>query len=290
MVEKDSIMKEYYKIILIFVLQMMLLTVFVTHNFMKNHVYTPTRTEGVIEVMLGVIIFSFSLYSIFVVKRLYKTAQEKHLYKISELKYAQIEEQSKIHQRNKHDLLNHLNILSVLAHEEKYSELKNYLSEYIAEINNVQITVETGLKEMDILLFSKINNAQKKGIAFDFKCSALIKCHKRYMINLISIFSNVLDNAIEACELSQEKKLTIHIKEDPLDYTFIVQNSFSDTEEHNLYEAVNKGISTKGQNRGHGLSIVKSLVNKFDGSIFFSTNNSRFEVQIELPKHSLQNQ
>jgi two-component system, LytTR family, sensor histidine kinase AgrC len=284
--EKDNVIKGYYKIILILVLQMMLLTVFVTNSFMKNHVYVFSKMNGQIEMVLGLIMFSFSFNSIFVVKKLYLTAKENHLYCVNKLKFGHIEEQSRIHQRHKHDLLNHLNILGVLAHEEKWSDLKRYLSDYITDINNVPISIDTGLKEMDILLYSKINNARKMGIHTTFKCTALISCKKnRNIINLISIFSNLLDNAIEASALTKEKSLSIFISEDPLDYSFIIENSCSiDT---TLKEAIQKGISTKGVGRGQGLNIVKSLVKKLEGNLNPHFANDRLNFQLELPKHNL---
>jgi two-component system, LytTR family, sensor histidine kinase AgrC len=285
---KHMIVKEYYKIILIFVLQMMFLTVFVTHNFMKIHVYTPSKTQTLIEMILGILIFFLCFISIFIVKKLYKTAQEQHINKINELKYSHIEEQSRIYQQNKHDILNHLIVLSLLAKEESLEELKDYLSEYQAEISNVLISVNTGLREMDILLYAKINTAQTKNMQINFKCYANLECRHRYIINLISIFSNLLDNAIEASNISEEKKLSVFIKEDPLDYICIVQNSFSVDNRVNPIEIIHKGISTKGSERGKGISIIKDLVKKFGGTISYNVVNGLFEVKVDLPKHKLQ--
>ncbi|WP_169819153.1 sensor histidine kinase [Anaerobacillus arseniciselenatis] len=284
--KKDNVIKEYYKIILLFTVQLMLLSVYVTHSFMKDHVYVPSKTNEFIEIILVVIIFSFCLNSIFVVKKLYRKAVEKHMYQVNKLKYSHIEEQSKIHQRHKHDLLNHLNVLGVLAQEEKLTELKRYLAEYINEINKVPISIDTGLKELDILLYSKINLAQKKDITVTLKCTTDFHCKKkRNIINLISIIGNLLDNAIDASEVSNDKKLCIHISEDPLDYLITIENSSLISP--SLKEAFNKGISTKGEGRGQGLKIVKNLVEKLEGQVNYSLTDERFKCRLELPKHIL---
>lgn len=288
MFRNGMVVKEYYKIILLFVMQMMFLTTFVINSFMKTHVYDPSKIQIFIEIILGVVIFFFSFGSIFVVKKLYKTAQEQHLYKINELKYAHIEEQNKIHQQHKHDLLNHLNILSGLAREEKYAELDRYLTDYRSEINNVLISVNTGLREMDILLYSKINTAQQKNIIVNYKCTASVECKNRYIISLISILGNLLDNAIEACEKSDEKLLSVYIREDPVDYLFLIQNSCAGPGVSSPDTLIREGISTKGPDRGRGLIIVKKLVDKFEGIINFSIREGNFEVQVDLPKHKLQ--
>lgn len=287
MFKNDVVVKEYYKIMLLFGVQMMFLTNFVINNFMKTHVYTPAKIQIVTEMGLGVIVFFNSIASIFVVKKLYKTAQEQYVKKIHELKYANIEEQSKIQQQHKHDLLNHLNVLSVLAQDKRYVELDSYLCDYRDEINNVLVSVDTGLQEMDILLYSKINAAHRKNIVTNFKCTASIECKKRYIINLISILGNLLDNALEASEESEERLMSIYIKEDPIDYSILIQNSFRSLEASEPQILFQEGFSTRGPERGRGLSIVRKLVDKFEGTISLDSRNRFFEVRVDLPKHRL---
>lgn len=287
MIRNDAVVKEYYKIMLLFVVQMMLLTTFVINNFMTRHVYVPSKIQSVTEMILGVIAFFNSIVSIFVVKKLYKTAQEQHDRKIHELKYANVEEQNNIQRQHRHDLLNHLNVLSILSHEKRFLELDNYLSEYRNEVNNVCLSVNTGIEEMDILLYSKITTAQRKNMVTDFKCSASIQCKKRYNFSLISIVGNLLDNALEAAEESEDKLLSIYIKEDPIDYSFIIQNSFCQLENIEPDILFKAGFSTKGPERGRGLNIIRKLVDKFEGTIVINIENEIFEVRVDLPKHNL---
>lgn len=287
MIKNDAVVKEYYKIMLLFVIQMMLLTTFVINNFMNKHVYDPSKIQIVSEMILGVIAFFNSIASIFVVKKLYKTAQEQHDRKIHELKYANVEEQSSIQRQHRHDLLNHLNVLSILAHEQRFMELDSYLSNYRNEVNNVCLSVNTGIQEMDILLYSKINTAQRKNLVTNFECTTTIQCKKRYSFSLISILGNLLDNALEAAEESEEGLLSIYIKEDPIDYSFIVQNSFCELEITEPDMLFKEGFSTKGPERGRGLNIIRKLVDKFEGTIDIKMENGIFEVRVDLPKHNL---
>lgn len=287
MIRNDAVVREYYKIMLLFVVQMMLLTTFVINNFMKTHVYVPSKIQIVTEMILGVIAFFNSIASIFVVKKLYKTAQEQHDQKINELKYANVEEQNNIQRQHRHDLLNHLNVLSVLAHEKKFTELDSYLRDYRNEVNNVCLSINTGIQEMDILLYSKISTAQRKDIVTNFKCTTTIQCKKRYSFSLISILGNLLDNALEAAEESEEGLLNIYIKEDPIDYSFIVHNSFGELEITEPDILFKEGFSSKGPERGRGLKIIKKLVDKFEGTMVINIENGIFKVQVDMPKHNL---
>lgn len=289
MTKNDAVLKEYYKIILLFVVQMMFLTTFVINDFMKTHIYSPTKIQIVTELILGFIAFALSISSIFVVKKLYKTAQQQYFNKVNELKYANIEEQSKLQQKHRHDILNHLHVLSILSQEKRYDELDSYLLHYRAEIESVILSVNTGLQEMDVLLYSKLNAAHKKNIAIKFKCTATIQCKKRYIINLISILGNLLENAIEASAESEDRTLSVIIKEDPIDYSFIIRNSCGHLDDALQQKLFQEGVTTKGDGRGMGLEIVKMLTDNFEGKIILEYKDSIFEVRLDLPKHRLQN-
>lgn len=288
MIDNGKILKEYYKIILLFVTQMMFLTLFVTQSFMKAHVYLPTRLQSLFEMILGIMIFALSFVSIFVVKKLYKTALEQHTHQVNELRYKNIEEQNKIYRQHKHDLLNHLNIVSVLAKSGRYVELDEYIFYYQEEIDSDMISVQTGIRELDILLYAKIREAERHNIRVTYECRTSMECKQRFVINLIAILGNLLDNAIEAAQFAELKEIHISLKEDPIDYVLIIQNTFQYPREVALQQVIQKGLSTKGPDRGNGLGIVSKMVEKFEGTISLAENEGRFEAKVELPKYRLQ--
>ncbi len=275
----------YQKLILIYSVQVIVLTLFLFNNYMLLSAPNNSQSSFLTVIILGIFIFFISVITIFIIKRLYITEKEKSKYEINRIKSENIEEQNKIYKQHKHDILNHMNILSVLAQEKRFEELNNYLLHYQKEIKNSMITVNTGVKELDILLYSKINTAQAKNIKVYFNCSAKIMCKRNCIVNLNSILGNLLDNALDACEKSQGKMLSINIKEDPLDYSFIIKNSISDEEIIETEKIMQQGFSTKDKDRGYGLNIVKKLVRRYNGEFNLEINNKIFKTQVDLPKH-----
>lgn len=77
---------------------------------------------------------------------------------------------------------------------------------------------------------------------------------------IVLILGILLDNAIEACKNIKDKNLSIYIYQENNDIVFQVSNIFSGNINLNLL--FNKGYSTKGDNRGYGLSIVKEKIKK----------------------------
>ena len=86
------------------------------------------------------------------------------------------------------------------------------------------------------------------------------------------ILGILLDNAIEAATLADEKKLHIAIIKNPNSKTFIIKNTWQKQAipMNKLFEL---GFSTKEGNRGIGLYTVRSLTEKIKG-LFLETEVS----------------
>jgi len=206
------------------------------------------------------------------------------------LKFKHLTEQNRIYRQHQHDFKNHLNIMVSLFRQRELGKLEEYLSAYIAEINDASFKVATGIAEIDILIRVKIDQAKSKSIPVDFRCRTSLKCGKGNVLRLVSILSNVLDNAIEACErLTNDlsPQICIDIDEDALDYLFKVTNTLGPDMVASPEILFQEGFTTKeGEGRGEGLTIVKRLVAKLNGEVRIDAKDS-FVVSIEIPKHQL---
>ena len=92
-----------------------------------------------------------------------------------------------------------------------------------------------------------------------------------------------MDNAKEAAVLSESKKVSICIYIVQEEIVFEISNTFND--EVNLDEIYNSGYSSKGKSRGHGLSLVKAIVD--ESSIFendTTVNNEYFVQTLRVKK------
>lgn len=290
-VRGNNMIKNSYKnAIILYIIQMVLIVMLLNNNFMKSvNVFQPKNDE-LLRLLLGIVIFILNIVSIFVLRDLYIKGKEEQQLIVNSVKFKYIEEQNRIYRRIRHDLRNHIIILSELAKEKRYKELDDYLSSYMEEIDKSLITVSTGANEIDILFYSKINSAREKDITVDFKCSTEIKCANKHVLNLVSILGNVLDNAIEACdEMRGNKIITVSISDDPLDYIFQITNPYNFKYEIAPEILFQEGFSTKqGDGRGEGLYIVKKIVQKYQGEVNIKIDDGYFNIKIEIPKYKLE--
>lgn len=75
------------------------------------------------------------------------------------------------------------------------------------------------------------------------------------------IMGIILENALEEASKNDSKKIEIYIEASKESLNIVVANTFT-MQKLNLNEIYNKGYSTKGENRGLGLFILRSLVDK----------------------------
>lgn len=203
-----------------------------------------------------------------------------------------IENELQSYRKHRHDMKNHLLVLHELARQGQLEELQDYVAQYTDTVLNPSlINVDTGSEELDILLFSKIESARTRGITFQFTCSSLVTIGSRKIPTMISLFSNLLDNALEAAQTvsDPENRLVIlHIYDDPLDLIAVFTNTFPETQTPNLHRLFQEGYSQKSPERGRGLAIVQNIMRRLEGEMKVDLYQEKFfQVKLDLPKHRL---
>lgn len=184
----------------------------------------------------------------------------------------------------RHDYINHIQVLHGFLHLGEVDQATKYvdfLSKDIQTIESIKLNLDhPGLA---ILLQTKKLTCQNQQIdiqiTVDDNPFDNIKT-----IDLISILSNIIDNAIEATmELPEEqRKITVSCKADELYYTFSIKNTGRKLPDIN--QIFKQGYSTKkvekGRVRGQGLFIVKETLNKYNGTITLDTTKEKEIVAI----------
>ena len=175
-----------------------------------------------------------------------------------------IEEQRTINHESKNELLT---IRSKLS-EENDKELCSYVDSIIGDKKSVnsakfKYLPSNGLKGF---FYYKFIEAEKKGIKVSLNISKLVEnsylgdMKTKDFKDLTRIIGVYLDNAIEAASISKDKKLGIEIYEAKGIIQIIISNTYDNTIEKD--KVGNERYSTKGKNRGHGLLLVKRILNE----------------------------
>ncbi|WMJ85383.1 sensor histidine kinase [Anaerocolumna sp. MB42-C2] len=168
---------------------------------------------------------------------------------------------------------NHLQTIEKLYQNSKFQEAEIYQTKLYEEINKSSTKIYTLNTALNIILNDKIETAGKYQIQISLKMDNDLKFMTDY--DIVVVFGNLFDNAIEACsKLTQKEKY--------IELNIIKYNNYL-----NIINIINpleipaeKRLSNNHQ--GLGLINVKSIVEKYNGNMNIYTNHERFEVNIQL--------
>lgn len=182
-----------------------------------------------------------------------------------------------------HDMKNHLIVLQEYGKKEKWDLLMSYLNEISDDLYWVTKATWTQVEILDMLLNQKKMKAESKGIAFHIKASTIGEVSITDT-EICSLFGNLLDNAIEACEKIQYKKRWIEIRimrKSKMLYITIA-NSIEE------FPLVQEGKLITGkkekQRHGYGLKSVQHVVRKYRGDFEYQICEKEFIVTIKFWK------
>ena len=182
-----------------------------------------------------------------------------------------------------HDVKNHFVILKEYEAAGEFEELGKYLNEITDEIWSKKSRRWTGNRILDIILNQKKMAAEEKGIEFDVEAVAL---KDRFLTDseTSSLFGNLLDNAIEACEKisDEEKWISVSIRRQKELLFIEVANTASQAPK----EENGKFITSKEEKDIHGIGFgnVRKIVEKYGGDIVYQFHRGIFKVNITFYK------
>lgn len=188
----------------------------------------------------------------------------------------------------RHDYVNILSTLSDFIREEDMEGLRDYFhSEILPMQDSMQMNAIkiNGIENMHVreikgLLTTKILQAQEKNIRISIEVPEPIEKIDMPIINLSRVIGILLDNAIEASEKITEEPLIriAFIKNEDTSVTFIVMNKCEPDmpKVHTLFQ---ENFSTKGKNRGLGLSTLKELTDSTTNVLLDTTIDNNYFIQ-----------
>ena len=184
----------------------------------------------------------------------------------------------------RHDIGNHLIVLSELTVTGDIDRVKAYLekiSGHLLEIRNK--TYVTGNELLDIMLSDTISGVCKREqvhVLGEFHCLEQLE-----EIDLCTIFYNLLSNAAEALEKMEEDKryFTIEMVKGERNFAVILKNPVNE-----VVKMDRSGLpkTTKGETEYHGMGLknVVEAMEKNNGEMEISCEQKEFMVRLYFPR------
>lgn len=190
----------------------------------------------------------------------------------------------------RHDFGNIITSLNLAIEEENIEDIKRIQRDVLEECyGQLQKEEYTGFdlgNIRDSALRSILSRgwiyAEEMGVKLTFETEDVIEKVPMRLLDLVRTVGILVNNAIEAAKISQEKEVQIAVFNMPNGVHLIIKNSISD-EPINWNKLYEKGFSTKGDRRGMGLAIVKDLIGEY-AAIFLETEliNGKFTQSLVI--------
>lgn len=181
-----------------------------------------------------------------------------------------------------HDINNHIYCIDNLRNNSK--EINEYVNNLKDEIKTFKYIYNTGNMILDIIINEKSEVCLKKGIKFT--CSInFSKVNFVKPIDVSSIFSNILDNAIEACDKIVDENINKYIRiKGTITRSFFVLKC-ENSKLNQLTFNKNILLTNKMDKFVHGIGIqsIKSSLQKYNGELLFENSIDKFILNIYIP-------
>lgn len=260
--------------------------VFLSITTVFLQIYPDTEQNSASTVMytaLTSLFFAMSVILIYFYTEISKSYQRDSKLFLLENNFNTLQEQIAVQQQNnekvrklRHDMKNHLANIRSLIDSGEIAAAVTLLDNTAENVNNAKAEmIDTGNSFVDAILLSKTAVCQEKNI--DFSCSVQpLENIKIDAVDLSSLLSNLLDNAMEAAAQTTEPFVRLTIIKYNAYYTICVENSYKGKEF--LKENMGSLISTKSDKalHGYGTQIISDIAQKYDGNYTWEAQENRF--------------
>lgn len=191
-----------------------------------------------------------------------------------------IEKKNQSMQVMAHDYKNHFLTISSMTDSD---EIKKYIDGLLGEISKLNNMGKTQNRLLDVILSKYISVCEEKNIELEID---IVTDNLIFMNNndISSLFNNLLDNATESAEKSEEKKVLVQISNVMNAYRKISVINSCD-----MAPLIKNGelVTTKKNKDAHGFGTksIKKIVDKYDGELDweFDENARQFKFTILIP-------
>ena len=181
----------------------------------------------------------------------------------------------------RHEIKNQYAIMAMLLEKKEYNKLEEIFGSFNNQLLNVVKFYDCGNEVVNQLLNIEASKAKSKNIKVDFNVAVSSKLNIDDS-DIISLLSNLIDNALEAIERYnyQDTGVILKMWEQNGNLFIMTQNKV-------LEDQIDlNNLSTKKLDKdshGYGLKIIEKIVNKYKGYIKFSIKNQFFIVDVYIP-------
>lgn len=265
-------------------IEIIMLIGIVIYNSITKSMNQISNNEG--HIFIYIVVLVVIINSFITLRYVYSIAGNISQFHMLEDTLDKLEDLNTSLRAQRHDFMNHLQVVYGLMEMEEYPDAIQYIDRVYTDIQSINKFLKTSNPAVNALLQAKVLYAEKRGIEVRMNITTNLKELKIHPWEFCRVLGNLIDNAIYALqEKVGERYILIELFEDLKKYGFRVINNGPKIPEELIERIFDVGFTTKGEaGEGMGLAIIKKILGDLGGSITAYSNNEKTIFEGVLPR------
>lgn len=266
-----------------------IITMFLVTNTIFITIYSKIDNNKMITLLFLIISITFLFMSMIIIYFFTEICisfqNQKNLF-VLESNYAILEQQLTLQNQTsqklrkiRHDIKNHIANVKLLLENGNKNEAIILLGQLNNETENIkfELSQSTGNSIIDTVITYKSAICESKNIKLKYSLEPLPEININ-IIDISSVLSNLLDNAIEAAEKTDNPNVSIKIFVYKSYLTFVITNTFNSYIDDNSGKLIT--VKKDCENHGYGTKIIKEITEKYEGEYYWEVNDNTFKSTV----------
>lgn len=178
-----------------------------------------------------------------------------------------------------HDMNNHIMCLQQMQRDRNFEHFDEYIQDLNESLERSHAVCNTNIPVVDTIVGLKYRYAKSCGIKISVK-AMLSNIGNIAQMDLCTIISNILDNAIEECQRHDDGKIQFSIFERGNYLVISCTNPIGESSK----KKSSLLVSEKNNPKMHGIGLrnVEATANKYNGNTLIDINNFQFTITVNL--------
>lgn len=185
-----------------------------------------------------------------------------------------------------HEFMNKLHTISGLIQLEEYEEALQFISDVARNRSLISSILTERIKDpaLSAILLSKYNKAEESRVSFLIDEGSALSRLPVHMApaDIVSVVGNLIENSLDEVKNDGTGRITVRISQGDDILNISVRDNGPGVPSELLDKIYEQGFTTKEGQRGHGMYVVKKIVEDAGGAIRYRTDNGAV-WDIEIP-------
>lgn len=196
-----------------------------------------------------------------------------------------------------HDFMNKLHVILGMVRLKCYEDLAQYIARISSEQEEETDFVAQRIKDPVLAGFwiGKLSRARELGVYLSLHADSFVPDFNNvdFTNDLVTLIGNLVDNAMEATLESERRFVQAKFEYQSSQFLVVVRDSGPGIDSDQQALVFEKGFSTKANNRGFGLALVKKLLERRCGTLDLASSpkeGTTFTITIPYLENEVRNQ